>query len=736
MLCFSFSWEWLLLFFLLQARVVALGNKHFVACVFSFTCFFFAYCILWNHSLQQKVFQNKMEIINNEIILEPDEYQINGDLLKFSGLWTEKKQKVQAYYRIATKDEKKTFSEIDAATKLVVTGRVEQILPPTNENQFDYQKYMRSKKIVNAVQVSKLKVSNNPPKLGKAARIIAATHSLRKKMINYFAKLPAPLDGYSQILLLGYYAPSFSTQLEQINKLGLLHLFSLSGMHIFYLLRTIRFILGYMHITRETCENMILFFLPFYAILGGLSSSLIRAVMMSWLMILSSKYFDNGLDGVEAESVVLILNLLYSPELVHSMGAQLSYLLTFVLMMSRKTSNLKLGLKMNGYSLPLVLWHTFRWNMLTTFISILIIPLFEWVIVPSVILGALFPKLSFVFNGILFWITKGIEVTAKLPANFVFGKPPLVFVLFWIGLMFALEVVKNKKKIYLLGFVSYFLVGVMIKMPLRDEIVFLDVGQGDCTLIRRRFNKEVTLIDTGGKLSFQNKSWQKRHGKSNGETVVVNYLLSKGISKINWLFLTHQDTDHVGNFPIISQLLKVEKILVPSGMEKNFSFKKRLVKSANKEQDVIPISTEKVKQIGQYKILHPFGEGEGKNESSIAVTTVLNKVSVIISGDLDKSGEFELCKRNPGLRTDILKNGHHGSKTSTSEGYVEQLQPKLAIISAGRRNRYGHPNQETLETLRKNKVGYLNTAEVGMIKVIPIGPNNFKIETGKNLNAR
>ncbi|WP_311408527.1 ComEC/Rec2 family competence protein [Liquorilactobacillus uvarum] len=134
--------------------------------------------------------------------------------------------------------------------------------------------------------------------------------------------------------------------------------------------------------------------------------------------------------------------------------------------------------------------------------------------------------------------------------------------------------------------------------------------------------------------------------------------------------------------------------------------------------------------------MHPFSEGEGKNESSIAVTTNLNGVNVIISGDLDKSGELEICRRTPELRADILKTGHHGGKTSTAEGYVQQLQPKLAIISAGRANRYGHPNLETLETLRQNRISYLNTAKVGMIKLISIGSHNFKIETGNTLKTR
>lgn len=691
---------------------------------------------MWDHNLQQKTYKEEAELRQNKLILQPDNYQIDGDLLKLNASWVEGKQPVQAYYRIKNQAEQKDLAKITTAKVITVTGNIRMIQPPTNENQFDYRRFIRSKRVVNTVQISKMEIKEASSYLGIGAKGIAAVHSLRKQMLNYFASLPAPLAGYSQILLLGYYAQDFTLELEQINKLGLLHLFSLSGMHIFYLLAGIRFILGRLRITRETCDNLILLVLPFYAILGGLSSSLIRAVMMSWLMISTNKLWHNGLNGIEAESIVLLLHLFYSPGIIFSLGTQLSYLLTLILMMSRKMNSFKLGLKMNGYSLPLILWHTFRWNLLTTIISILIIPVFEWLIIPAVIIGSIVPWLQFLCNEILSIITKGLGVLANLPTNIIFGKPPLFFVLFWLGLMLALEVTTNRRKVYLLGLISYCLAGVIIRFPLHDEVVFMDIGQGDCTLIRKKFNREVTLVDTGGKVTFQNQPWQKRHSRENGETVVANYLLSKGVAHIDWLFLTHQDTDHVGNFPVVSRLIKVKKILVPAGMEKLPSFRERLLLSANKLQDVIPIATATIQQVTDFRILHPFEEGKGTNEDSITITTEVDGVSLIISGDLDKSGELEVIQRNPGLHVDILKTGHHGSKTSTDDRYVEQLQPQLAIISAGRRNHYGHPNQETLVTLEKRKIAYLNTAEVGMIKLIPNGPHQFRLETGNTLQVR
>src|SRR5699024_1614828 len=111
--------------------------------------------------------------------------------------------------------------------------------------------------------------------------------------------------------------------------------------------------------------------------------------------------------------------------------------------------------------------------------------------------------------------------------------PPLIFIFIWLGSMLWLEVSKKKKMKITYILISYLLAFCWIHFPLESEVTYFDIGQGDCSLIKTKLNRDVFLIDTGGRLSFNTQKWQVRNSRTNGETVVVNYLHSKGISRID-----------------------------------------------------------------------------------------------------------------------------------------------------------------------------------------------------------
>ena len=310
-----------------------------------------------------------------------------------------------------------------------------------------------------------------------------------------------------------------------------------------------------------------------------------------------------------------------------------------------------------------------------------------------------------------------MQFLSRLPGNIVFGKPSLTFVLMALFLAVMTETQKNGLKLWIVMFTCYCAMFLAIHFPLSSEIVYFDIGQGDCTLIRSQFNREVIMIDTGGKVSFNTQEWQKRKGRTNGETIVANYLLSKGIKKIDRLYLTHQDADHVANFPSISQTIEIKQVIVPKGMENLESFKKRLEESTIGLENVIGVTTQDGGVDNDLRLLHPFESGQGTNDDSLVLWYDFNGIKCIFTGDLPQAGEKEVITKYPEINADILKTGHHGSKTSTSPEFVRKMNPRLAIISCGRNNRYGHPNQETLETLNNNGVPYLSTANCGMIKL-------------------
>ncbi|KRL40676.1 ComE operon protein 3 [Liquorilactobacillus nagelii DSM 13675] len=715
---FEFNLVWVLLLVVLSIRVISFSQKNFIWIWILFGFGWMIWLGYWDSIQENQCLNKTHHLVNQHLVVEPDDIQIDGDLVKAKGKWLEDNQRLQIYYRIKSFAEKNVWQNQKKALKLKVSGEFEAVNGPTNENQFDYRRFLRAQLIVNQVFVTRLSYQPLDSR-NKLNGLNDFLHELRVKLLDYLGKFSNPLKSYSQLLLLGYYNPDYDQQIQEINQLGLLYLFSLSGMHVFYLLRVFKWIFTYLRFTKESYQWFCLFLLPIYAFLGGLSPSLLRAVFMSWLIILGQR-FCVKLSGLAAESLVLIINLIYAPLLIFSLGFQLSYLLTFILLESRNLNQIQLGFKLNCYSFPLILWHTYQWNLLTGFLTIAIMPIFDWLIVPAVILGTLLPVTTAAMNSFLSLIVSIFAWLAKLPAELVFGKPPIILVAGSIIILNLLEFSKKKKALWSMLIMAYLICGIIIRFPTHDEVVYFDIGQGDCTLIRRKFNQSLTLVDTGGKVSFYHESWRQRHSKTNGETVVANYLLSKGITRVDNLFLTHQDADHTANFSSIAQLIKFKRIIVPDGMQTNPSFIRRLKQSEVNPKRVLPASTLKYQQLAGLRLLHPFGPGTGTNQDSLTLWFKLENVSFIISGDLDQPGEKQVIQRHPRLRAKVLKTGHHGSKTSSALEYVAQLKPMIAIISAGKNNRYGHPNQVTLATLRHFDVPFVCTAEKGMIKVYPI----------------
>lgn len=678
--------------------------------------------------MQNDTYYNPINVSDIHISLQPDEYLINGDLLKVSGYWNEKHQPILVYYHFKTEEEKNYFNNIEIPLTLKVSGKVSPIPGPTNENEFDFRQYMLGKGVSNEIQVEKCDYSSSLHRMNRLEQFNAFFHTLRKKMVDRLEKMPQPLGWFIQVLLLGYQSQNFQDTMDQINKLGLLYLFTLSGMHVFYLVSVIRYLMRKARITRETTNILLLIILPVYGIIGGGSLGLVRSILMSWLHIFSVSFSPWKLSGIECWSLVLLVNLYLRPAAVFSLAAQLSYLLTLILLLDRKNNQFLVGLKMGGYSIPVILWHTFTWNIWTIPLSIFIGPIFDWIIFPVVLGGAICPPLEMFCNKILLILQGSLGWGAGLPGTITFGKPPLFFVLFWLALMLIYEVTKFPRKLTAVLGISYLAVFSGLHFPLTSEVTYFDIGQGDCSLIRTRFDRQIILIDTGGKLSFASQKWQVKNSRTSGETVVVNYLHSKGIDHIDQMYLTHQDTDHVGNFPSISRGISVKQIIVPAGMEELTSFRQRLRLSGLTMKNVLPV-TDRIKAGNDHilQVLHPFSSGAGKNEDSLVLLYHFYSLAVLFTGDLDQPNELKVMQKYPAIHADIMKTGHHGSKTASAPKFIEHLQPKLAIISAGKNNRYGHPNQETMITLKKFHVPYLLTARDGMIKVIRYPANQVKI---------
>lgn len=249
------------------------------------------------------------------------------------------------------------------------------------------------------------------------------------------------------------------------------------------------------------------------------------------------------------------------------------------------------------------------------------------------------------------------------------------------------------------------------------EIVFVDVGQGDATLIKLPYNRGTYLIDTGGEVQFSKAEWEERKSRfSVGEDIVVPFLKSKGITSIDTLILTHGDLDHIGGSAAVLKEMKVKEVLISPNSDEKGEMKK-IMKIAGQKRVPVKEAWYPYSWAGDKDGLHivsPQDEEYEGNNDSIVLYGEIGSLKWLFTGDLEEQGENEFI-RNFDLPIDVLKVGHHGSNTSTTEEFLVDTKPSVAVISAGETNRFGHPHPEVVERLKRRGITIYSTGENGAI---------------------
>ena len=233
----------------------------------------------------------------------------------------------------------------------------------------------------------------------------------------------------------------------------------------------------------------------------------------------------------------------------------------------------------------------------------------------------------------------------------------------------------------LIGQIVFLLLfAIPFEQAISSEVNFISVGQGDCTLIRDR--GKVTLIDTGG-LTYMDVA----------NDSLVPFLRKKKIYKIDAVFITHYDYDHYGALEELAKTYKINNLY-----DYNSSY---------------PVNVGHL----TFNNYNYYREGRSEeNDKSLVLSFHICQKDFVICGDATKYVEKEIMKHEDNIPCDILRVGHHGSNTSTSEEWIKYLEPKEAVISVGKNNKFGHPNKEVLTVLNKYKIKIHRTDLEGTIK--------------------
>ncbi|MFB6469392.1 DNA internalization-related competence protein ComEC/Rec2 [Cytobacillus sp. Hz8] len=662
-----------------------------------------------------------------------DELKIDGNKLSTFAKDQNHKDKLAISYYIPSEREQQILKEYFVpGMECTVVGTLEKPSPPSNENAFSYLNYLKAKKIqwileINQIELNSCKKSHNNP--------LTTLKRIRYYGVQYLEEnFPKETSTLATALIFGNRNFLDQQLIDVYQDLGITHLLAISGLNVSMLVGIIFYLGIRLGVTRESMTNWLLICLPIYMILTGASPSVNRACMMMFMILLLSKWQYRVLNILDLISMAFLFYVFWSPAVIFDVGFQLSFCVTFALILSsvwilkfvRQPLILLLMVSLISQlaAAPIILYNFYEISIISLFANLLFVPLFSAVLSPIAMLLFIFHLFlhnllipAIIMFNYLIILTNTLTIKlGQIPfATIVLGRPSifqLFLYIFGTLLFFVLwerrRGGKNFLNALLIPSLVFILDGASPLISAQGAITFIDIGQGDSILIQLPYHKGTYLIDTGGTMTFSIEEWKKRKSSYEvGSDTLVPFLKSKGIASIDKLILTHGDMDHMGGSFSLMKEIKVRELVLPKTWEHS-PLEDRLVEQAKKRG--IPI---KVVQDGDqwvssntsFFILSPNGTGHvEKNDGSIVLYTKLGGLSWLFTGDLEESGEAGLIQRYSHLPLDVLKVGHHGSKTSTSELLLNSYHPKIAIISVGRENRFGHPHSDVLNRLSERNI--------------------------------
>lgn len=567
------------------------------------------------------------------------------------------------------------FDELDL---IRINGSLDKTSFNTLESGFNFGKYLANKGVERQIYIKESEVIFDFP-----IQYSLYKNWVTRNIINNEVK--SLVDG---LLFNGF--DRTSNVAYSFKSINIVILLSFSGIYINYFIRFLKNLLSYKFSDKKT--DFIILVILFPLLLINITNLVMWRVLLVFLFrSISVHFFDAKIPKITQISIIGIVILLFNPFNLFQKSFYISFLISVFLSFS---------------SLYLMKFKRWKRTIMSLFLVFLVILPFNLdsnnclnlcssilVFVLTIVLKPLFLisllllvgiKLPF-FENITVFILKIISkinvsiFNINIPTLGVLGI--ILYFLILIIIYFFSEINLNKPvKIATICSICAF---VLYSLPIQNfytmEVNFINVGQGDSTLIR--YKNDSILIDTGG-LTYTDLATNN----------LIPFLRSKRIYNIDHLFITHKDYDHNGAASSLIKYFKVNKI--------------------SDYNSVFPITIGKLvfNNLNNYPDL--FDE---ENDKSLVISLNYEDKKFLFMGDAPIKIEKEIIKDNPNLRCDILKIGHHGSKTSSCEEFIRKVRPKDAIISCGHNNKFGHPNDVVIKLLKKYDINIRRTDIEGTI---------------------
>ncbi|SDK53004.1 DNA internalization-related competence protein ComEC/Rec2 [Sediminibacillus albus] len=643
------------------------------------------------------------------------------------------------YFKNAAALASSSLPTVKRGAECTLKGKQEMLPRPTNPGQFDYRRYMNHQSMDSQI------ILNSPEDITCSGSSFLTTLDRARAFFisNNNNHLSTFTSSWLNALLLGDDSYLASDTILLFQKWGLSHLLAISGLHV-GLLISILYIVSVKSgvLTKESMQLCLLNVLPIYAFLAGEASSVWRAVLLAVIVIVLSR-LKVKLPFTDCLSIIFIVLFLIDHQLIHQIGFQFSYLVTFALLLSARklafeNSRLSIALLVSFIAqlviLPIQINNFYFFQPLAILVNLFVVPYFTIVVIPlmfalevtvlviplfSQVMDVIFSMIHQQFLALLAWVNQHLDY------SWILGRfPPLLLVPYCIlFILFMGRVMdENRNRAFRYGLlITCLLLSISIAPYFRSTgtVTMLDVGQGDCFIIELPYRKGVIIIDAAGTVADDFKTPNDKIYRQ----VIKPFLYSKGISKIDMVILSHDDLDHTGSIPYLLADFQVDEVIVSRYHEISSALANEIRgshASVRRSQ-----SGEMITVKGQsFYVLSPRDDYKDSNGNSLVIFTELGGKRWLFTGDIGEQMEIKLAKNYPSLTAYILKVSHHGSKTSTSENLLKTLGADMAWISVGSNNRYGHPSPQVIDRLEKYQLEILRTDEHGAVQY------NYKGEEG------
>ena len=639
-------------------------------------------------------------IPQGQILVMPTNWTISGTFVRYSGAAANGAvTSGSANVSQAVVDQLRELTEPVIVT---VKKTPERLTGARNEYEFDYANYAWAQTHQAFQQPTEPLVWRIRPAQNLSEWLYGVRAWLRRRI----EALPAHVSRYAKGLLLGQVDGDADGMRQTFIALGIFHLFSVSGLHLFALIGAIYWLSDRLRLPKEAIDWALIFSLPALLFLIPPGAGILRAVWMRIGLSVNSRLHLN-LGTFDVFSLVLAGNLLWRPLVLHTFGGQLTYLLTGVLMLLPAMPAWQLAWRLVGTSLPVIVAQTYRIHLLSGWFNWLLMPVFELAVMPLLVFVVIFPQTGLT-NGLEWALTQGdksLTGLANLPGLIVFGAVPATLAIIGV-IIFLISTAQHRLRYFIVWLVMAY---VAANWHPQTRVIVFDVGQGDAILIEGANKSGTMLVDTGGRI----------FGTSTNPPalrVIVNYLYARGYSHLDTLVLTHADADHVGDAAVLTQQLPVTTMIsTPLAIDQPV-IQKAAQGQVIQWRTVLAGDTVQAGSISMQVVAPKSTDATEKNADSIVLYGKIDNSNWLLTGDADAGVESrELIPQH--LAVDYLKVGHHGSSTSSSPAFIDQWQLKAALISAGVNNRYGHPTPQTIATLEAAGDPWYNTATSGMLWV-------------------